>query len=992
MVTVTNAAPSAPSPFILFTCEDHGSSGSFTYGCLALGYSPAGASVSWKKDDKQLTTGVKDYPAVFNKLGTYTRSSELTITEAEAGRGDIFCVVQHDQKDYVAKVPDREVHHPTITITISALDEIKRSRKAIAVCLVNDFTPAKFTVNWLKNGEPLDSGIVTSPAFQVNGNGNFSATSQLTFPATEWFKGSVYTCQVNHEKDLKSQNISRSPVDDSCGEPKITILPPPVEQELMEMTVTLTCRVSGAPYGIKVSWNHEKVHLESEIQPTGHADIVERKVNISTRDWLSGDDFECVVSHDDMPTPKTEQINWKKGQHLLTPSVSVLLPPTEEISAHKTITLTCFVRGFSPRRVFVTWTLEDKRVDESMYKNTEVEAENGNDTFFTYSLLSIGAEEWASGASFSCLVGHEAIPMKTIVRTVNKFSGKPSFVNVSLVLMDTVNSYYADKVPLEDYEEDRDNIWTTASTFIILFFLSISYGAAVTLVKAVSRALSSARTSAVIHGLRLGTCGDELGDSNVINVLSHESMKPSKLKIHLESCHSNLARKGVDYFKPCGLCLAAAPSAPSPFILFTCEDHGSSGSFTYGCLALGYSPAGASVSWKKDDKQLTTGVKDYPAVFNKLGTYTRSSELTITEAEAGRGDIFCVVQHNQKDYVAKVPDREVHHPTVTITISALEEIKRSRKAIAVCLVNDFTPAKFTVNWLKNGESLDSGIVTSPAFQVNSDGNFSATSQLTFPATEWFKGSVYTCQVNHGKDLKSQNISRSPDDDSCGEPKITILPPPVEQELMEMTVTLTCRVSDAPYDITVSWNHEKVHLESEIQPTGHADIVESKVNISTRDWLSGDYFECLVSHDDMPTPKTGRINWKKGQHLLTPSVSVLLPPTEEISAHKTITLTCFVRGFSPRRVFVTWTLDDKRVDESKYKNTEVEAENGNDTFFTYSLLSIGAEEWASGTSFSCLVGHEAIPMKTIVRTVNKSSGKPSFVNVSLVLMDTVNSCQ
>lgn len=38
--------------------------------------------------------------------------------------------------------------------------------------------------------------------------------------------------------------------------------------------------------------------------------------------------------------------------------------------------------------------------------------------------------------------------------------------------------------------------------------------------KAVSRALSSARTSAVIHGLLLGMCGDELSDSNVINVLT----------------------------------------------------------------------------------------------------------------------------------------------------------------------------------------------------------------------------------------------------------------------------------------------------------------------------------------------------------------------------------------------------------------------------------------------------------------------------------------
>lgn len=32
-------------------------------------------------------------------------------------------------------------------------------------------------------------------------------------------------------------------------------------------------------------------------------------------------------------------------------------------------------------------------------------------------------------------------------------------------------------------------------------------------------------------------------------VLSHESMKPSKLKIHFESCHSNLVGKSVDYFE-----------------------------------------------------------------------------------------------------------------------------------------------------------------------------------------------------------------------------------------------------------------------------------------------------------------------------------------------------------------------------------------------------------------------------------------------------------
>ena len=33
------------------------------------------------------------------------------------------------------------------------------------------------------------------------------------------------------------------------------------------------------------------------------------------------------------------------------------------------------------------------------------------------------------------------------------------------------------------------------------------------------------------------------------NVLSHESMKPSKLKVHFEACHSNLSDKEFDWIR-----------------------------------------------------------------------------------------------------------------------------------------------------------------------------------------------------------------------------------------------------------------------------------------------------------------------------------------------------------------------------------------------------------------------------------------------------------
>ncbi|NJI29798.1 hypothetical protein HBI98_21785, partial [Aeromonas veronii] len=225
---------------------------------------------------------------------------------------------------------------------------------------------------------------------------------------------------------------------------------------------------------------------------------------------------------------------------------------------------------------------------------------------------------------------------------------------------------------------------------------------------------------------------------------------------------------------------------------------------------------------------------------------------------------------------------------------------------------------------------------------------------------------------------------------CHDSTVMIQPPPIEQVLLEATVTLTCIISNAPYGVNVSWIRDRNYLKSEIAktPGEDHDSVVSNLNISTQSWLSAAVFDCVVSHQDLPTPLRASIHKETAPNPREPFVSVLLPSAEEVSAQRFVSLSCFVRGFSPREIFVKWTVNDKPVNPGNYRNTEVVAENGNNSFFMYSLLSIAAEEWSSGASYSCVVGHEAIPLKIINRTVDKSSGKPSFQNISLALMDFV----
>nr|P23088.1 RecName: Full=Ig heavy chain C region, membrane-bound form; AltName: Full=Clone 3050 [Heterodontus francisci] len=459
------ATPSPPTLYGLCSCEQPNTDGSLAYGCLAMDYIPQITSVSWKKDNEPITTGLKTYPSVLNKKGTYTQSSQLTITESEVGSSKIYCEVRRGESVWIKEIPDckGDKVHPTVILTQSSSEEITSRRFATVLCSIIDFHPESITVSWLKDGQHMESGFVTSPTCGVNGT--FSATSRLTVPAREWFTNKVYTCQVSHQGVTQSRNITGSQVPCSCNDPVIKLLPPSIEQVLLEATVTLTCVVSNAPYGVNVSWTQEQKSLKSEIavQPGEDADSVISTVNISTQAWLSGAEFYCVVNHQDLPTPLRASIHKEEVKDLREPSVSILLSPAEDVSAQRFLSLTCLVRGFFPREIFVKWTVNDKSVNPGNYKNTEVMAENDNSSYFIYSLLSIAAEEWASGASYSCVVGHEAIPLKIINRTVNKSSDS------------------SDHIWIEDNEEESaiDN----ASTFIILFFLSIFYRAAVTLVK-----------------------------------------------------------------------------------------------------------------------------------------------------------------------------------------------------------------------------------------------------------------------------------------------------------------------------------------------------------------------------------------------------------------------------------------------------------------------------------------------------------------------------
>lgn len=124
----------------------------------------------------------------------------------------------------------------------------------------------------------------------------------------------------------------------------------------------------------------------------------------------------------------------------------------------------------------------------------------------------------------------------------------------------------------------------------------------------------------------------------------------------------------------------------------------------------------------------------------------------------------------------------------------------------------------------------------------------------------------------------------------------------------------------------------------------------------------------------------------------PAVYVLPPAREQLILRESATVTCLVKGFSPADIFVQWLQRGQPLPPEKYVTSAPMPEPGvPGFFFTHSILTVTEEEWNSGETYSCVVGHEALPHTVTEKTVDKSTGKPTLYNISLIMSDTGGTC-
>uniref|UniRef100_A0A8C4J0F4 Ig-like domain-containing protein n=1 Tax=Dromaius novaehollandiae TaxID=8790 RepID=A0A8C4J0F4_DRONO len=336
-----------------------------------------------------------------------------------------------------------------------ACDEVN----VTVACFVSSYFPQPATVSWVSS---TAYDALTYPAV-VGDNSLYSFSSQLTTPVSN-LEGNDIQCNVEHSStdtsitknfggeevpvEHPAQRCSLHPAALSTSL-EVALENPSLDALYLSQEANLTCVAANVktPSGISFSWQRQKatpldvVHGEAVKQDNGLYRVTSA-AKVCAEDWNSGETFSCTVSGSELPSSitKSSKKNLGRSSPFPAPTVLVLPPSPEELALGETATLTCLATRFNPKDILVTWTQQDRSVPAGSF--TVFGPEEDGDGYTVYSKLSIPAEEWQRGDSFACVVGHEGNPVTFVHKSLDKASGKPAAVNISVVLADAELTCY----------------------------------------------------------------------------------------------------------------------------------------------------------------------------------------------------------------------------------------------------------------------------------------------------------------------------------------------------------------------------------------------------------------------------------------------------------------------------------------------------------------------------------------------------------------------
>ncbi|XP_044789334.1 immunoglobulin heavy constant delta [Bubalus bubalis] len=418
-----------PRVFPLVSCVSSPSDEStVALGCLAQDFVPNSVSFSWKLNNSMVSSErFWTFPAVL-RGGLWLASSQVALSSSSTFQGP---------DDYLVC----EVQHPKGGKTIGTVRVVPRASTP---------TPTTLVPSLISKSEGSDKAVSTqsSPALATS----HSQTEARTL-----------ACPKDPYRDC--QNHTQAP--------SVHLLPPTPQGLWLLDKAEFTCLATGqAPPLARFSWevNGQPHSGALEEGPTWHMNgswSQSSRLVLPRSLWASGSNVTCTLSGPGLRSPVTLMA---QREHAASVPSNLTLRTVTTPGPFSPAWLLCEVSGFSPVDILLTWLEGQQEVEPSQFATAHTTAQAGHASFHTWSVLRVSSPLNHTGATYTCVVSHEA--SRTLL------NGSCSLDTGGLA---TWPRWSQDESSNDEMDvEEASPLWLT---FLALFLVTVVYGGFVTFIK-----------------------------------------------------------------------------------------------------------------------------------------------------------------------------------------------------------------------------------------------------------------------------------------------------------------------------------------------------------------------------------------------------------------------------------------------------------------------------------------------------------------------------
>ncbi|KAL4692927.1 hypothetical protein H8959_016737 [Pygathrix nigripes] len=400
---------------------------------------------------------------------------------------------------------------PDVFLIASACELPKDNSPVVLACLITGYNPKSVTVTWHLGTQIQDQIMFPETERQ----GSYTTSSQLATPPLSQRHQGEYKCSVEHiPSNTNTQRTFRWPESPKAQYPSgptaqpqaegglskatrtpattrntecpshtqplgLYLLPPALQDLWFRDKATFTCFVVGSDLqDAHLSWEvagkvpkggMEEGPLE---QHSNGSQSQHSRLALPRSLWNAGTSVTCTLNHPSFPSQKLMAPREPAAQAPVRLSLNLLASsdPSEAASW-----LLCEVSGFSPPNILLMWLEDQREVNASWFATTHPTPQPGSTMFWAWSVLRVPGPTSPQPATYTCVVSHE--DSRTLLNASRSLD--VSYLATTPLIPQSKDENSDDYTTLDDL----GSLWTTLSTFVALFVLTLLYSGIVTFIK-----------------------------------------------------------------------------------------------------------------------------------------------------------------------------------------------------------------------------------------------------------------------------------------------------------------------------------------------------------------------------------------------------------------------------------------------------------------------------------------------------------------------------